>query len=899
MGNALSFPVHHVNNCAQRNTSSCLFFLVFLLCSFFSNLPDGISQADNTFAQSISIKRASIPVGNLLAEITQQSGYNFSYAPKLIDPKQRIPFKIRRATLAETLDLLTEKLEIGYTILNNQIILHEPEIGSQDAPYDPSAYYTISGYVNDATSGESLIGATVSVQGSTKGVSTNAFGFYVLRLPAGKHTLLFSYLGFEMQQLAVELIKNKKQDIPLQPDIQELTTVLVDDIVVDQLAKQQGGFTNLKASDLEKVPEFGGETGIIRGLQTIPGIKAHSDGSAFFFVRGGEKDQNLMIIDDAPIYNPAHLFGFYSVVIPDFTKSIKVYKSDIPVHLGDRLSSIIDIRTRDGNLKKTEFGAAFNPLLLRLSLEGPIRKGKSSYFVSFRSSTFKWIYNETNPNSDIGFTDFNFKWNVKLNAKNRLYFTFFSGDDRVRTGQNIGGFNNIGWRNVTNTIRWNHLFGSKLFANTILYSGNYNYRLGNGTNQWDSGIGRASLKSDFTYYHRPEQTWRFGFEVNGFTFNTGRVSGEGWASIFPQINDDNAQQSVLYINRSQQWKGKWDLSLGLRYSVFRNIGPNTYFTFDENYDFQDSVVAEGGFYQSYRQLDPRTKLSYRIDSTSSVKLSYGMYRQNLQLITNSTSPFTALEVWLPSSPNIRPQRAHHVNLSYAKRLTKRKLDFSAELYYKNMSNQIDYVNHANTLLNPLLEGELRFGTMNAYGLELMLKKEVGRLSGWVNYTYSRALRQTAEVNGGNVYPAFQDRPHAFSLMLNYALKRRILFSAYWTAYTGAAFSSPTGAYVYRNNVVPIYDEKHNDRLPNYRRLDIAFKFVLNKKPEARYQNDLTFSIYNFLGRKNIVAVNFNAILDENGEPIIKGNLLEESEIVATQAYLLQFFPSLTYRLRFR
>lgn len=889
MGNALSFRVRLVNNGHPRNTRLFFSILFFFLLT---------SIANHCFAQSISLQRASIPVADLLEELTEQSGLNFSYAPQLIDGEERISFRIRKATISEALDLLAEKLDIGYTLLENQIILHEKEIGlNEKEAYDPSAYYTISGFVNDASSGESLIGATVSVEGTTQGVSTNAFGFYVLRLPAGEHSLLFSYLGFEMQRLVIALAKNKKQDIPLAPAVQELPGVIVNKNAGETVTSQQSGAMELRASDFERLPEFGGETGLIRSLQTLPGIKAHSDGSAFFFVRGGEKDQNLTIIDDAPIYNPSHFFGFYSVVIPDFTKSIKVYKSDIPVHLGDRLSSVVDIRTRDGNLKKTEFSAALNPLLVRLSLEGPIRKGKSSYFVSTRFSNFKWIYERQNPNNDIGFSDFNFKWNVKFNDKNRLYYTLFVGDDRVRVGQNFSAVNNVGWQNVTHTIRWNHIFGAKLFMNTVLYSGNYNYRMGTQNNQWESGIGRASLKSDFTYYYRPEQTWRFGIEFNGFTFNTGKVSGEAWGRVFPKIENDKAQQTVLYVNRSQQWNDQWDLSIGLRYSVFGNIGPNTYFTFDENYDFQDSVVVKSGVYQQYQQLDPRLKLTYKIDSSSSLKFSYGIYHQNLQLITNSSSPFTALEVWLPSSPNIKPQRAHQVNLSYVKQFPKRGLRFTGEIYYKKLSNQIDYVNHANTLLNPLLEGELRFGKMNAYGIELMLEKKVGRFSGWLNYTYSRALRQTDAVNNGDVYPAFQDRPHDFSLMLSYTLKRRIMCSAFWTAYTGAAFSSPTGFYTFNNNTVPIYDEKHNDRLPNYRRLDIAFKFILNKKPTARYRHDLTFSIYNFLARKNIVAVNFNQVLNENNKPVIKANLLLESDLIASQTYLLRFFPSLTYKMQ--
>jgi hypothetical protein len=288
---------------------------------------------------------------------------------------------------------------------------------------------------------------------------------------------------------------------------------------------------------------------------------------------------------------------------------------------------------------------------------------------------------------------------------------------------------------------------------------------------------------------------------------------------------------------------------GLRMPTWRNFGPIAFYAFDDNFEVMDTVIInEARAYNTYRNFDPRLSLKFNIDSSSSLKLSYGIYHQYMQLISNTTNPFTSLEVWLPSSTNIKPQRSAQAALGYQKYFEKRKFEFTAEAYYKNMSNQIDYVPHANTLLNPLIEGELRFGTIKAYGLEFLLKKDLGRLNGWMGYTWSRSIRQTPGVNGGRAYPAFQDRPHDFSIFLNYRIKPRVYFSANWIYSTGSAISTPTGFYTFNEQVVPIYDEKNNDRLPDYRRLDIAFKFILNK-PEKRYKHSLTFSIYNALAQK--------------------------------------------------
>ncbi len=870
----------------MRKARLFIFFLQLFFCVIFAQTKGN--------AQTITIQKAQISVGDLLDEITAQSGINFSYNPQSIDTKQKISFYIKNATLEETLKKLASQIPIEYSIIENQIVLNRSEKPQIEEPEQPE-FYTLSGFVNDTLSGESLIGASIFAQGTPRGTITNAFGFYSLRLPKDGYQVEYSYIGFESQNSNILLNKDKKKDVKLRYITQELPSIIVKIPMQDLLNKKQIGAIEFNPVDLENMPEFGGESGLIKGIQSLPGIKAHSDGSAFFFVRGGEKDQNLIIIDDAPVYNPAHLFGFYSMVIPDFSKSIKIYKNDIPVNLGDRLSSIIDIRTKDGNLNRFGMSAAFNPLLYRFSLEGPVSKGKSAIFASYRHSSFQWLYKRANPDLALSFSDFSFKWNWKINDNNRLFFTVFSGNDALVNNAPSPKFAGIGWNNFGSTLRWNHIFNPKLFSNTILYTGSYRYQLYSGNNRWLSGIGKLSLKSDFTYFFNPKLTTKFGLELHGFHFSPGEVFTEAANTILPTFRQSYSRQSVLYFNADYKLSQKWRFNAGLRAPNWANLGPTVYYTFDDNYELLDSVDTGEGVYQNYVNLDPRLSLQYNVDSTSFLKLSYGIYHQYMQLISNSASPFTSLEVWLPSSPNIKPQRAEQLALGYLKYFPKPKIEISAEVYYKKMDNQIDYKPHANTLLNPLLEGELRFGQMKSYGLEFMLKKDFGRLNGWISYTYSRALRKTEAINEGREYPAFHDRPHDFSIMLNYQLKRRVLFSAYWTAYTGSAFSSPTGFYTFNEVTVPIYGEKNNDRLPNYRRLDLAFKFILNKNPENRFQHSLTFSIYNFLAHKNIVAVNFNKTLDNSDKPIVKANQAIEQNLITTQTDLVRFLPSLTYK----
>ncbi|PHN02637.1 TonB-dependent receptor [Flavilitoribacter nigricans] len=836
----------------------------------------------------ISIASESIRVAEVLDQITRQTGVKFTYNPRSIDPEQQIAFTVNRASLETTLRTLSEAIPIRYQLIKDQIVLtpdeREPEL------------LTLSGFIEDQNSGESLIGATASIPGTSRGTVTNAFGYYALPLERGERRLNYSYIGYQQKEMDLTLRNDQRQNIALQPRALDLPSVIVELPKLGMLDKRDLGKVAMDPARLNNMPEFGGESGLVKGLQSLPGIKMHSDGSAFFYTRGGERDQNLIIVDDAPIYNPSHLFGFYSIIIPDFAKSIEVYKSDFPANLGDRLSSIINIRTRDGNLNKLEFSGALNPLINRFALEAPIVKQRSSIFVSWRRSNFEWLYQRAAPNADLGFGDFSLKWNHKLNPNNRLYLTAITSLDNFTnsaSGTNAG----IRWGNLAATLRWNHIFNPRLFANTTLYTGNYAYRLFQEPNYWQSALGTLSLKTDFTKYNSPRVTSRFGLELQAYFIDPGSASVDSSIAILPEIRPNYSRKTVAYYQGEFELSERVQLSAGARLISWANSGPATYYEFGEDYAVTDTIRAAEEIYNRYVNLDPRLSLRYRIDSSAQVKLSVGRYHQYLQLISNATSPFNSFEVWLPASPNIRPQAAWQFALNYSKYLRPSQLEFSAALYYKKLDNQIDYQPHATTLLNPLVEGELRFGSMEAYGLELMLEKKLGRLSGWLAYTYSRSLRKTPDLNGGRIYPAFQDRPHDLSLLLNYQLAPRALFSFYYTAYSGSTFSSPTGFYTYNDQTVPVYAEKNNDRLPAYRRMDIAFKFRLNKDETRRFRHYLTFSIYNASAHKNIVAVNFNKFSREEGRPLVKSDLLSEVPLSPSQIDLIRFFPSLTYQFK--
>ncbi|MFO7922440.1 MAG: TonB-dependent receptor [Bacteroidales bacterium] len=852
--------------------------------------------AQNNILQTrLSLELENATLEEVIKEITSRSGIIFSYNSRLIESDKKTDLSVTREPLENILDKVCQVYDLEYRLVRNQIVLRKPRAGAAD-----KVRVTLSGYIRDKSSAETLPGATIFVKELNTGTITNPYGFFSLSLPPGKYEISFSFVGFQAETRQIMLHESIRKTIELESEsrILDEVTIIADDNL-ENLQKSQSSRIKVNPRFLELLPEFAGENGLIKSLQSMPGIQTHSDGSSFFFVRGGNKDQNLILIDEAPVYNPAHLFGFYSVIIPDVAKSVNIYKADMPIDKAGRLSSVIDVQTRDGNMKRFNLEGVLNPLMYRFSVESPLLREKSSFFTSFRRSNFKWLYRKEAPDSDLHIQDFNAKLNWQINEKNRVYLSLFRGNDNYTAIEEAGKVG-VAWHNLTSTARWNHLFNERLFSNATLYASEYNYTLFTGTFPWESGIRDAGLKYDFSWFPDPDLTWRFGFAHTNHDINPGNFSdvNEEISRLIPKVYSGKAYETAVYLNREKRVTDRWAWRAGFRTPFFETRGPAFVFKFDETGNAIDTLTYQDGETISrYLNLDLRLSVRYRLTEHSSLSFSWGTYNQNLHLISNSISPFSSFEIWMPSGKNIKPQRAQQLTAGITSNFPAAGIEMGAEVYNKRMYNQIEYVNHAKLLLNPLLEGELYFGRSHARGMELFVRRTKGRVTGWAGYTLSRIFNRFEGINESRKYPAFYDRPHDISLFLNCQLSRKVIISLNWLYYTGSAITTPTGFYHYDGSLVPIYAEKNNDRLPDYHRLDFSLKWIFGN-PSQRYRHSLNFGLYNLYNRLNPVSINFNKVETRDGNYVVPANYYGTNEIMSTQKYLGGIMPSVTYKFRF-
>ena len=841
---------------------------------------------------TLSIDISNRPLAEVLEIISAKSGIPFSYNPKKIQAGQKINYKAVNQTLSAILSDLSQQFGLRYTLVENQIIL-KPEKQTEKAS---SPGITLSGYVKDEKSGEALIGANVRIRELQTGVACNPFGFYSMTIPMGTYTVTTSYVGFKEFTTTLDLNASVKQDMVLvekPPLLQEIVISGTSPNVVEDI---QTSKINLRPEAVEERPALFGEMDVVKSLESVPGIKLNSDGSTFYYVRGGNRDQNLVLIDDAPVYNPSHVLGFFSTIIPDVVNDITVYKGNMPASLGGRLSSVLDVRTRKGNDQHVQAWGNVGLISTKLGVEGPLKKDVSSFLISARVSRLKWFFQLANQDiTRFNFYDITAKTNFKLNPKNRIYFSVYTGADNYFSSNN-----GIAWTNTAGSFRWNHLFSDRLFLNTTVAASSYDYFLyanvANDT-KWNSHISNFNLKADFSYFIKPQNELTFGSSINGYNFNPGNIQSRTPIPSLPALSVKNSAEFVLYGNHEIKLDNHWGLNYGARFSTWTNTGPAFEFVFDQNRNPVDTLqFTKSQNYKTFVNLEPRLTLSFLLDQNASLKTSFSRNVQNVHLISNSISPFTSLEVWLPSSINIQPQAANQVTLGYYRSLPRAGTTLTAETFYKKMTNQIDYAPHAETLLNPLLERELRFGSATAYGVEVLTKKDAGRLRGWAGYSYSRATRKFADINQGRPFNAFYDRPHQVNLMLAYDLSLRWNLGMNWNYSTGAPFSSPVSFYSYNGQEVPIYGQKNNDRLPDYHRMDVSATLALNKNPEKKFHHSLTISIFNLYGRKNALFINYNKTELNNSSFKIPSNLLDANR-QTSQFYLFQVTPSLSYNFK--
>lgn len=769
--------------------------------------------------------------------------------------------------------------------------------------------HTVSGYIKDSSGGEKLIGATVYVQEAKTGASTNAYGFYSITLPAGSYTFEFSYIGFQKKIQPIELAENIQLDIELSTEATELQEVTVTS--EGENARSQNlemSVSKLDISTIQKMPAFLGEVDIIKSLQSLPGVSTVGEGASGFNVRGGSVGQNLILLDEAPVYNASHLLGFFSTFNPDAVKDTKLYKGAIPAKYGGRLASILDVRMKDGNAKKYEVTGGIGTVFSRLSVEGPIVKEKGSFIVSGRRSYIDIL---ARPFVDIlkdggalNFYDLTTKANYKLNDRNHLYLSGYFGRDNFFFDKQQG----FSWGNSTATVRWNHLFSDKLFANISGVFSNYNYRLQFGEDdrnkfRWNSAISNYMFKPELSYFISANNELSFGAEVTYYTFRPADALGVSNGDARRIVIDEKYNlETAAYFNHAIKINSAWSVDYGLRFSGFRYFGPGKAYNYgDTTAGVRKPVRSEvqynsGETIANYNYLEPRFSTKISLSENSSVKASYNRMVQYLHLISNTTAS-NPLDVWTPSSNNIRPEIADQFTTGYFWTINN-TWEFSAETYLRLTKNQIDYIDGADLLINEFLEGDLLSGKGRAYGLELYLQKKTGKLNGWISYTLGRTELKINGINRGEWYAARYDQTHNVKLIGFYDISARWSVSGNFVLTSGTPTTFPTDYYVQQGVVIPYLGDnsRNNVRLPMYHRLDLSARlegkqYKRNGK-KRNYSSHWVFSIYNVYARRNPFSIYFS----QTDERYVPGQKINTQ---ATQLSIIgTLVPSVSYNFKF-
>ena len=645
---------------------------------------------------------------------------------------------------------------------------------------------TLHGYVKDSDNGEELIGVSVYIPELKAGAVTNAYGFYSITLPPGTYEVQFSYIGYKFQTQKLELANDLAHNIELQTEATVIQEIVVTDKRVDEnVVSLQMSKNTLDLNQVRKLPALFGEIDIVKNIQMLPGVITAGEGTSSFYVRGGSADQNLILNDEAPIYDPSHLFGLFSVFNADVIKDSELYKGGIPARFGGRLSSILEVRTKDGNNKKVQVAGGIGSMASRLMVEGPIQKEKSSFIISARRSYVDVFLRAANEDNLVHFYDVNAKFNWKTNNKNRFFVAFYAGRDVFKFSDEFG----FAWGNKTGTFRWNHLFNERLFSNTSVIVSNFDYKLEleNPVEgfKWVSNLQEVSVKNDLSYFINTNHELTFGYHITGRRFSPGRISPNSERSIFSEVELQHmyALDHALYISNQQRLNDRLTLDYGVRLSIFQNVGKSNVYLYDDPFDNTNITRTDTVHYgawkniKTYVNLEPRMALRYTLGAGQSAKVSYNRMVQNTHLIAAGTVP-VPFNTWNPSGYYLEPQLADQVAAGYFRNFQDNMYEFSVEAYYKDIKNVTDFADNADIFFNEDLSTEFRQGKSWAYGIEFMVNKTQGRLTGSVGYTLSKAMRKIPGVNNDRAFVANYDRRHVANIQAAYDL------SESWTGNTG-------------------------------------------------------------------------------------------------------------------
>ncbi len=768
---------------------------------------------------------------------------------------------------------------------------------------------TISGKISDSQNGETLFGVNIIIKELKIGAVSNEYGFYSLSIPKGNYTVIYSYLGFK----TVEKQINLERDISINIELDEDTTAL-DEVIVSEaggkirakLRQPQMSVNQLSVKTIKQAPVVLGETDILKTITLLPGVTNAGEGASGFNVRGGATDQNLVLLDETTIYNTSHLFGFFSVFNADAIKDVKLYKGGIPAKFGSRVSSVLDVRQKDGNNKEFHLNGGIGIISSRLMAEGPIKKEKGSFLIAGRTSYANLFLKLANEKNNISFYDLNTKLSYELNENNRLYLSGYFGKDAFGFDQ----FLQASYGNTSFNLRWNHLFNKKLFSNLSLIYSKYDYKLGFKSIgfDWISSIKNYNIKYDFNYYVNNNLKLNFGVNGNYYNFNPGEIVATKENSIFKDNKLDGKQafEPAAYLEAEQNLGSKLSVRYGLRVSSFFRLGNQVLNTYTNNqpviynselgvYEsanpFSYETYDKGKVMASFIGYEPRLSLSYKLNDETSIKASFQHINQYLHLISNTNAP-SPLDIWTPSGKYIKPQKSNQYAVGFFKNFKEEKYSLEIESYYKTVDNRIDYIDGADLIANNTIETEILQGESRAYGLEFLLQKNTGKLTGWLSYTYSKSQqrvqgRDASEpgINDGDWYNTAYDRTHDISLTGSYKLNKKWRFGGNFIFQTGRPTNYPSGQYQLQGFNIPVFTTRNKERLPAYHRLDISATLTPKKNKNRKWKGEWVFGIYNLYGRQNAASIAFRQNED---------TLLNE----AVQTSIFGIMPAITYNFKF-
>ena len=768
---------------------------------------------------------------------------------------------------------------------------------------------TVSGTIYDNSNNETLIGVSIYFPEINVGTTTNEYGFYSVTLPKGTYKIQLSFLGYTTIVKTIDLQEKLSENFKLSEEAENLDEILIEANIENlNVRTPQMSVNKLTSATIKQIPVVLGEADIIKSLILLPGVTSAGEGASGFNVRGGAADQNLILLDEAIVFNSSHLFGFFSVFNPDVIKNVKLYKGGIPAKYGGRLSSVLDIYQKEGNSKELNVTGGIGLVSSRLLIEGPIKKEKISFLVGGRSSYAHLFLPLFNNDNKAYFYDLNTKLNYRVNDRNSIFFSGYFGKDVFGISDN---FVNTYGNKVAN-LRWNHLFSDQLFSNLSLIYSDYFYGLTLDFVgfEWDSGITNYNLKYDFKHYLSNKIKLSYGLNNIYSKFNPGEIkpNRDDSGIVAEKLTDKYANEFAAYIDAEHKISDKLRLQYGIRFSNFTRLGQDelNVYTNDEaviyNSEFKKYESAEvidtdsfkrSNVISNFNNLEPRVSVSYLLDNNTSVKASYNRMAQYLHLLSNTASP-TPLDVWTPSGKYIKPQLLDQYAIGYFKSIKDGEYSIETETFYKDIQNRIDYINGANLVANNEIETVILNGKARAYGLEVLFKKNKGKLKGWVAYTFSRSEQQTSGrtanepgINSGEWYNTPYDKTHDFSINASYNLNEKWKFNTNFVFQTGQPTNYPVGQYEIKGLNVPIYDDnrRNADRLPTYHRLDISATLTPRKNKNRKIQTEWVFGIYNLYGRKNAASISFTQNRETNRNEAI-------------QTSIFGMVPSVTYNFKF-